>query len=228
MAKKDKKTELTNREKYLINSFKLDEVTVKSISEFGRLIGTHKYDIWIAKEFKKNKELLNNLKDIQYIIDWAKQERPNISELTFEQALEKSKYWHSQLKFNENLQREKNIEDERIIYKCKDKKHFFILLRPEDLDEEGEMMGNCVGTYKDKVMASKCLIVSLRDEKNQSHVTIEIDTETGTTIQVKGKKNEEPIPKYQKLITEFAIFASGYNDVVDEELLEIMNMKFEN
>ena len=97
MPKNKNKQDLSNKEKYLINFFKLDENTVKIISELGRLSGTHKYDVWIAKEVKKNKDILVNQKDVHYIIDWANKEKPNISELNFNQALDKSKEWHKQL-----------------------------------------------------------------------------------------------------------------------------------
>ena len=56
--KKEQSKNFSNREQYLIDSFKLDESTVKLITEIGRLAGTNKYDIWIAKEFKKDKEIL--------------------------------------------------------------------------------------------------------------------------------------------------------------------------
>jgi hypothetical protein len=203
--------ELTNKEKYLIETFKIDEPVVKKISEIGRLVGTHKYDVWIAKEVKKDPTLLNNLDGFLYIIDWAQRMRPNISTLSFEQAHAHSEEWHNTMQFDEKAKNKDIEEDEKILYKCKDGKHYFVLLEPDELRLEGEIMRNCVGSY----------------EKNESHVTIEIDTQTGMAIQTKGKANGEPNPKYLKLITEFAIFASGYADTMDKELLELMNMKFD-
>lgn len=219
--------ELTNKEKYLIETFKIDEPVVKKISEIGRLVGTHKYDVWIAKEVKKDSTLLNNLDGFLYVIDWAQKMRPNISTLSFEQAHAHSEEWHNTMQFDEKAKNKEIEEDEKILYKCKDGKHYFVLLEPDELRLEGEIMRNCVGSYTDKVKAGRSLIVSLRDEKNESHVTIEIDTQTGMAIQTKGKANGEPNPKYLKLITEFAIFASGYADTMDKELLELMNMKFD-
>ena len=219
--------ELTNKQKYLLETFKIDEPTVKKITEIGRLVGTHKYDVWIAKEIKKDLTLLNNLDGFLYIIDWAQKSRPNISQLSFEQAHVLSEEWHNTMQFDEKAKNKDVEEDDRILYKCKDNKHYFILLDVDELKLEGEIMRNCVGSYTDKVKAGRSLIVSLRDEKNESHVTIEIDTQTGMAIQTKGKANGEPNPKYLKLITEFAIFASGYADTMDKELIELMNMKFD-
>ena len=75
--------------------------------------------------------------------------------------------------------------------------------------------------------ANESLIISLRDEKNEPHVTIEIDSTTGMTIQVRGKSNADPIPKYQKMITEFAVFSSGEGENIDKELMELMELKFD-
>jgi len=219
--------ELTKREKYLIDFFKFEEQTVKQISEIGRLVGTHKYDVWIAKEVKKNELLLNNLDGFLHIIDWANRTRPNISGLSFDEAFSLSEEWHKTLQFDETAKNKDSESDDRILYRCKDDKHYFVLLDPNDLGLEGEIMRNCVGSYTEKVKSGRSLIVSLRDDKNESHVTIEIDSQTGMAIQTKGKANTEPAPRYLKLITEFAIFASGYSDTMDKELLELMNMKFE-
>ncbi|HWY35648.1 MAG TPA: PcfJ domain-containing protein [Nitrosopumilaceae archaeon] len=219
--------ELTNKEKYLLETFKIDEELIKKISEIGRLVGTHKYDIWIAKEVKKDNTLLNNLEGFLFVIDWAQKERPNISSLSFEQASVQSQEWHDAMKFDETAKNKEKEDDNKILYRCHDGIHFFVLLDPEDLRIEGETMRNCVGSYVDKVKGGRSLIVSLRDDKNESHVTIEIDTNTGMAIQTKGKGNGEPAAKYLKLITEFAIFASGYSNSMDRELLELMNMKFD-
>jgi hypothetical protein len=219
--------ELTNKEKYIVETFKIEEELVRKITEIGRLVGTHKYDVWIAKEVKKDKTLLSNLDGFLFIIDWAQKEKPNISSLSFERAHTLSQEWHDSIQFDENAKNKEKEDDDKILYRCKDGLHYFVLLEPEDLLTEGEIMRNCVGSYGDKVRHGRSLIVSLRDEKNESHITIEIDTNTGMAIQTKGKGNSEPAPKYLKLITEFAIFASGYSDTMDKELLELMNMKFD-
>lgn len=228
MAEKDKKIELSGREKYLMENFKrLDDKMVKAIIEIGRIAGTHKYDIWIAKEVMKKPELLSKVKDFQYILDWAQKKHPDIMRLDFDAAFKLSEEWHKDLKFKNVDRKEHKEEDERIIYRCADGKHFFMLLRPEDLSEEGDIMRNCVGGYTDKVRLGRSLIVSLRDEKNTSHVTIEIDVETGMTLQVRGKGNADPVAKYKKLIVEFAMFSADYGDNMDKEILELLNMKFD-
>ena len=219
---------LTAREKYIEESFNLDISTIKSISEIGRISGTHKYDVWIAKELKKNKELLSNQKNIYFVLDWAKKDKPNISSISFEDAFKLSEEWHKNLPQKEiHKKKEENFSNNRIIFKNSDNLHYFLLLKPEELDREGNLMRNCVGGYKGKVKAGHSLIVSLRDEKNIPHVTVEIDTKTCRVVQMRGKGNSDPAQKYLKLMTEFAIYASGHGESVDEELLELMKMKFE-
>lgn len=223
----NQENKLLGKEKYLTDVFKLDAKTIQSILEIGRLVGTHKYDVWIAKEVKKNPEILFNVKDVQYIIDWANRTRPNISPMDFAQAYKAAEEWHKSMKFEDIEMTELKEEDERIIYRCSDKKHYFMLLRPEDLSDEGNIMRNCVGGYTEKVRQGRSLIVSLRDEDNVSHVTLEVDVETGMSVQIRGKANSDPSAKYKRLIAEFAIFAAGYGEQMDKEILELLNMKFE-
>ncbi len=223
MAKK-----LTRREVYIIDNFKIEPSIVKTISEIGRISGTHKYDVWLARESKKDINLLANTHDIYYIIDWAKREKPDILTFTFENALKEAQKWHKNLTFDKVEQKDiEDIDDERIIFRCSDNEHFLLLLKPNELKGEGDMMHHCVGSYKEKVKTGRSLIISLRDSKNQSYVTIELDTRTCTVVQIRGKSNINPAQKYLKMITEFAIYASGYGKTVDKEILELMNMRFD-
>lgn len=220
---------MTSKEKYLIDNFKLDEQTVKIISEVGRIARTHKYDVWIAKEFKKDTSILTTQRDLFSIIDWAKATSPNISSLSFEQALEESKKWHTSFVIdNKDSIKPVEIEDDNIIYICKDKKHFFLLLNPDDLKQEGKLMSHCVGgfDYKVKVNKGYSLLISLRDENNEPHVTIEVDTKTCNVVQMYGKANSSPKKEYLKMIAEFAKFASGLDDVKDQELIELIDSNF--
>jgi hypothetical protein len=73
------------------------------------------------------------------------------------------------------------------------------------LVREGQMMGHCVGrmNYHQMVLRAKTDIVSLRDQQNEPHVTIEIG-EQGTVVhQIKGKANGPVLPKYLKYVSDF-------------------------
>lgn len=223
MAKK----KFTKREKQIMDSMGLDADTTKKISEIGRISGTHKYDVWIGREVSKNKELASRQQDFQYIIDWAKKDKPNIFSFTFESAYQKSKEWHEELSKNSKfIILNEEIDKDRVIYISKNKKYFFILLNPKDLDVEGDIMKNCVASYKQKVISNNSIIISMRDMKNQPHVTIEVDVKTSTVTQVRGKANQIPNNEYMKIITEFALYASGFEEELDDEIINLINLNF--
>lgn len=219
---------LTNREKEIMKSMGLDLHTTKLISEIGRISGTHKYDVWIGKQISKNLELLNRPNDFQFIIDWALKARPDIFSMSFEKAYENSEEWHKNLKPKNSNHILKDKEDEKIIYRTKDNNYFFVLLNPEELKTEGDIMRNCVADYKEKVRKGHSLIISMRDLKNQPHITIEVDIKTSSVVQVKGKANTNPSNEYLKLITEFAIFASGFEEDFNDDIIELINLKFKD
>lgn len=79
------------------------------------------------------------------------------------------------------------------------------------LAEEGNQMGHCVGGYCADVASGETRILSLRDAKGRSHVTVEIappeaykgaqaaglhDGETSNILQIKGKQNRAPDSRY--------------------------------
>jgi hypothetical protein len=82
-------------------------------------------------------------------------------------------------------------------------------LGAQDLAREGELMGHCVGGYCGQVSSGQTMIYSLRDKKNEPHVTIEIEPATYEpndvyrVIQVQGKGNSTPDPHYDNMVKEF-------------------------
>jgi hypothetical protein len=219
---------LTKREQEIMKSMKLDFHTTKAISEIGRISGTHKYDVWIGKQISKNTELINNLNDFQFIIDWALKVRPDIFSMSFEKAFENSEEWHKNLKPKKHNHILKQKEDDKIIYRTKDNNYFFVLLNPDELEIEGDIMKNCVGAYKEKLKKGHSLIISMRDKKNEPHITIEVDIRTSSVVQVKGKANTNPSEEYLKLITEFAIYASGFEEDFNDDIINLINLKFKD
>jgi hypothetical protein len=154
--------ELSKKEKNIMDTMGLDYETTKQVTEIGRLCGTHKYDVWIAREISKDNTLLEHQKDFQYIIDWARKENPDIFRFSFSEATSKSDEWHNKLKqLPAKKISQNNIDDERVVYITKDKEYFFLLLKPEELKEEGSIMKNCVGDYVQKLKNKKCLILKI-------------------------------------------------------------------
>lgn len=210
-----------------MKSMGLDMATTKSVTEIGRISGTHKYDVWIGREVSKNLELIDRLADFQFIIDWAKKDKPDIFSLSFNDAYKLSDEWHKNIKTSGKYKIFKDDkDDERIVYVTKDNRFFFMVLNPYELDIEGDIMRNCVGTYKQKVIKEQSLIISMRDMKNQPHVTIEIDIKTSSVTQVRGKANQNPSKEYMNAITEFALYASGFEEELDDEIVKLLNLNF--
>ena len=74
----------------------------------------------------------------------------------------------------------------------------------KSLSYEGGVMGHCVGSYHDKVAGGRTKIFSLRDKKDNSHVTIEYNINNNEIVQIQGKENKLPKDAYHKYIFEFA------------------------
>lgn len=219
---------IDKKSRFLIDKFKISEELLYNIIDISENLGTSKYNVWLAKESKKNPEVLN-LERVRYVVDWAQIEKPDILGLSFEEAFEKSESWHKSLKQNFKNVSKQNLSQSRVVYRCSDNEHFFLKLKPEDLALEGELMGNCVGgiSYYNRLKKKEIIILSLRDSDNMPHVTIEICNRTGREIQTRGKCNEAPVKKYVNLIAEFALYAINpdMEGKPDEELLKLLKMK---
>ncbi len=220
-------SEFTGRLKFIKENLGLEDEIIIKIGEIGDKLNTHKYDVWIAKEIKKDLELVDQLGKIQLIIDWARNTRADIFKFSLKEAMEAQEQWHD-LTFKK-VEITKldipNIDHERVIFRCSDQQHFLYLLNDKDLSYEGKVMKHCVGSYKNQVKNQNIFIVSLRDLKNEPHVTIEINSTSRETVQIRGKANGNPAEKYQKLIREFALYVSGWEKIKeDKELLDLLNL----
>lgn len=188
----------------------------------------HKYDVWIAKEIKKNLNLLNKFNDIRMVFDWATQTKSNIFNYSFEDAYAEQDLWHKKMfeKYDIEELKLQEVDNERVLFRCSDKKHFIYLLNSEDLSREGRLMSMCVGgeNYKSNVKNERSIIISLRDEKNEPHVTTEINVQSGNIIQQYGKGNTNPLTEYKKLILEFILFATNYDKLKDNDILVLLNL----
>jgi len=224
MSKKSSK-----RERQIMKTMNLDLSTTKSITEIGRISGTHKYDVWIGREVANDLDLINRQSDFQFIIDWAKKDKPDIFSLSFEEAMKSSEGWHKGLKTTGKYRIFKEDKDEnRVVYVSKDKKFFFMLLNVDELKAEGDIMKNCLNSYRNKLIRGYSLILSMRDNENQPHVTIEVDVRTSSVTQVRGKANTSPSREYMKIITEFALHVSGFEEDLDKDVIDLINLKFED
>ena len=189
----------------------------------------HKYDVWIAKEIKKDLNLLNQFNRIRLILDWAIQTKADIFSFSFDEAFQRQEVWHKDLFEKHNIEELKiqEVDNDRVIYRCSDKIHFIYLLNADDLTYEGKLMSMCVGmdNYKSKVRNGRSIILSLRDEKNTPHVTTEIDTQSCNIVQQYGKGNSNPKSEYKRLIIEFILFATNYEHLENGETIRLLNLE---
>lgn len=190
----------------------------------------HKYDVWIAKEVKKNIQILDRVQDIRLIIDWASQTKANLFSYSFDSAVIAQNEWHKSLLTTLNIDKLliPELDEKRIVFRFSDNKHFLYILSEDDLKSEGEIMGHCVGgtSYKQRVKNKLSLILSLRDNKNEPHVTIEIDTRSKMIVQQYGKGNSDVALKYKKLIKEFFLYSTNFKEQQDKEILDFLNLHF--
>ena len=220
---------ITKREQFIKDTIGLEEGVIFQISDIGRKLGTNKYNVWIAKEAKKNKLLLKNYSTISDIVDWAINTKSNLLSLDFHQAKIEQNKWHKERlnypKIKEKINK-KEVDKNRVVHISSNGKFFFYILKESDLKEEGHYMDHCIGDgnlYKDKIRNEKSIIISLRDEENTSHATIEIDIESSQVIQIRGKKNNYLSDKLNKLIAEFALYNSNFKEIENKNFLDLIN-----
>lgn len=232
-----------NGKKDILSDIEANEIALK-ISKLGEKIGfigvnmssnkeksekrKHKYDVWIAKEAKKDLNILEKSIDIRLIIDWAIETKANLFEYNFEEAFKEQETWHLKMMMVHHVEKINipSLDEKRIVFRFSDKKHFLYLLAEDDLSYEGKMMGHCVsGTnYKSRIKNKSSLILSLRDMKNEPHLTLEIDVQKTYLIQQQGKANAEIKDKYLFLMKEFVLFASNYKGLENSETLKFLNL----
>ncbi|MFA5068151.1 MAG: PcfJ domain-containing protein, partial [Candidatus Izemoplasmatales bacterium] len=153
----------------------------------------------------------------------------NIFLYSFDDAYNQQDLWHKELfkKYNIEKINIPEIDNRRILYRCSNKSNFIYLLEEKDLAYEGAKMGTCVGgkNYKSKIKNNISTIISIRDKHNIPHVTIEIYNQTNTVTQIYGKGNSEISEKYKKIILEFILFATDYENMENKRLIEILNIE---
>jgi len=239
---------IPNKKKDGVEYMSEDEVEdiIRKISQVGESLGyigtnlskddlknnqrKHKYDVWIAKEAKKNISILDRIVDLRLIVDWAIETKIDLFAFTFQEAFECQAVWHLEMISRYEIEKINipNIDEDRIVFRFSDKKHFLYLLNAEELKYEGKVMGHCVGgnNYKQKIKNGLSIILSIRDGKNDPHVTIEIDVPSRMVIQQQGKANQEPIKKYKNFIKEFLLFSTDFGNLDKKEIIKFLNINF--
>lgn len=127
---------------------------------------------------------------------WAQEERPNLTSMTVPEVNDAVKAWGDARK----LKRE--VPQGKVIYEWPDG-WTIQWLGSEHLEAEGDVMQHCVGGYCEQVRYGDVVIYSLRDPRGRPHVTIEYNEADDDFVQVMGKQNEPPAPKYAARVVEW-------------------------
>lgn len=118
---------------------------------------------------------------------------------TFEEAFILSDEWHEKMRAKSG-----SYKTNDILFPLSDS-YSLVSVPDSDLETEGFLMGHCVGSYCNEVKQNKVIVLSIRDEKNNPHVTIGLEksqkSNTWTIFQVKGNGNAIQ-PQYAKYVKE--------------------------
>ena len=158
--------------------------------------------------------------DMHNIADWINHLYTNdrnaykkLDLYNFEQADAAQKKWHASLAKRALKQQEIEQETGAVTVMQIGDYRWVVLTDPDTLTKEGDRMGHCVGSYWRYVRSGEIKIYSLRDARNNPHVTMEVKmrengygnyTGQGTVIQVQGRANTVPNLRYIEMIFAFA------------------------
>jgi hypothetical protein len=132
------------------------------------------------------------------IVDWASDARPNIMQLSYNQAIRRSNAWHRELKKKEIA---KAVEPGEVVFRFPDGWTVQKLSTRAHLQQEGAALDHCVGQarhYGDEMQEGRIEVYSLRDPEGRPWVTMEALPNWKTRnsprslIQAKALKNRKP------------------------------------
>lgn len=165
--------------------------------------------------------------DLEAIVDWFNTwsaDDPALNRLDrvgFGQAREQALAWRKEIDTNPWL----HIKDKpQVVKDYGDGMKWVILSTDMHMQREGELMQHCVGgpSYCRAMKDGTSEFYSLRDSKNEPHVTVEVYVSNGqrTIRQMKGKQNARAIGKYQPYLVDF-VREKGWNITGDRDKIDL-------
>jgi hypothetical protein len=165
---------------------------------------------------------------IRLILDWLKHpltQKQNLRELSYQEAVDKARIFHEELKVLGGDVDFVEPEENAIIKEYDEidgVKYYWVLIQSSFCNIESQRMGHCGRT------GSGNELISLRSIKpygkghtiSDSHVTIAYGVEDGLFYQAKGKKNQKPAQKYHEYIFDLIKYLAS-----DELTLPISNQR---
>ena len=183
---------------------------------------------WAKKAVEKGETLYGVSFDkplidkLEHVIDYLmSDEAPKrLDALTVPEAMKQADAWTKMLT-KKKVNPLDAAEGEKIIKKYPDGFTWRELTNEAALSREGTEMGHCVGSYWREVQNGKTQIYSLRDTKNQPHITIEVSD--NSLVQIKGKGNAAVASQYRAHGQDF-VRELGGGDVDIQECRDLGNI----
>ena len=184
------------------------------------------------KSISKNTNYFNNNFGgaIREILDWLQHPstpKQNLRDLTFNEALEKSRQWHQELTTSGGDLNFVEPEENTVLitYPPNEfgKTYYWVFIPKNYCDIESSRMGHCGRTGAGSLISLRSFFTNINNESvTDSHVTIAYNKDDGLFYQAKGKQNRKPVEKYFPYIFNLIkLMASG--KIEEEYKLKIEN-----
>jgi len=172
-------------------------------------------------EIRMENDLISQIAhSIDYLNEHTVSDRVSV-----EDTLKKASDWSLKIEIET-----KNMEGEGAIlpiYAFENGYQFVKLVSKDSFTRESDLMGHCVGTsayYYTNASRGSIFIYSLRDEKNNPHTTFEV-TKEGKIVQIQGKNNQQPIPRYLNMVADFiSVKGEELNIVPDNRFCKLLGL----
>jgi len=158
------------------------------------------------KSISKNTNYFNNNFGgaIREILDWLQHPstpKQNLRDLSFNEALEKSRQWHQELTTSGGDLNFVEPEENTVLitYPPNEfgKTYYWVFIPKNYCDIESSRMGHCGRTGAGSLISLRSFFTNINNESvTDSHVTIAYNKDDGLFYQAKGKQNRKPVEKY--------------------------------
>ena len=175
--------------------------------------------IWIQKRInqQKQKQIEISQDTVDLIIDWFNYSIEHIHnfdkkfyKITWDEAIKAQEKWHKT--FHKKKRHIVDDENTKFVYQCSKDYAIYQILTQDGLDYESAQMNHCVQTYSLK----RYDIYSLRDQKNNSHMTIAFYNHDNKIHQIKLKNNRTMTVDYLNIIFNWLSQKTKLKDIIKD------------
>jgi len=131
------------------------------------------------------------------IVRWAAATRADLNSLTATQAVEQLEAWIPYMP----------ISPGEVVYRFADGWTIQRLTTVQQLDQEGDLVQNCLGDgrYDQDMLEGRIDILSLRNKRGRPRCSMEFSREYNSFVSIFGKQNQPPAEKYVERLKAFIL-----------------------